>query len=140
MVLTDLHGERHMTPLFNLLAFARVDVVGSESPLRTCPAARRRRPVGGCETFTIDCDGMGSIPAIPEARNVLLLLCHCHERFNEASLPGLPVRNPSRGLPPSPAPVAHWQSMILSTQVAGPGLGPAACWGSPASLRPRKGQ
>ena len=31
-----------------------------------------------------DCDGMGSIPAIPNARNVPLLLCH--ERFNEASL------------------------------------------------------
>jgi hypothetical protein len=34
---------------------------------------------------TLDCDGMGSIPAIPEAQNVPLLLCH--ERFNEASLP-----------------------------------------------------
>ena len=30
-------------------------------------------------------DGMGSIPAIPHARNVPLLLCN--ERFNEASLP-----------------------------------------------------
>jgi hypothetical protein len=29
---------------------------------------------------------MGSIPASPDARNVPLLLCH--ERFNEASLPG----------------------------------------------------
>jgi hypothetical protein len=28
---------------------------------------------------------MGSIPAIPEARNVPVVLCH--ERFNEASLP-----------------------------------------------------
>ena len=33
----------------------------------------------------LDCDGMVSIPAIPEARTVPLL--HCHERFNEASVP-----------------------------------------------------
>ncbi len=46
----------------------------------------------------------------------------------------------SEDLPSSPAHVAHWQSMILSTQAAGPGLGPAACWGSPASLQLRKGQ
>ena len=32
-----------------------------------------------------DSDGMGSIPASPNARNVPLLLCQ--ERFNEASLP-----------------------------------------------------
>ncbi len=31
-----------------------------------------------------DLDGMGSIPASPDARNVPLLLCQ--ERFNEASL------------------------------------------------------
>jgi hypothetical protein len=37
---------------------------------------------------TLDCDGMGSIPAIPEARSVPLLLCH--ERFNEAGLPTVP--------------------------------------------------
>ena len=34
-----------------------------------------------------DSDGMGTIPAIPYARNVPLLLCH--ELFNEASLPVL---------------------------------------------------
>ena len=34
---------------------------------------------------TLDSDGMGSIPAIPDAQNVPLLLCH--ERFNEACLP-----------------------------------------------------
>ncbi len=39
----------------------------------------------GVQSF--DSDGMGSIPAIPDARNVPLLLCH--ERFNEASLPGV---------------------------------------------------
>jgi hypothetical protein len=34
-----------------------------------------------------DSDSMGSIPAIPDAQNVPLLLCRvCHERFNEASL------------------------------------------------------
>jgi hypothetical protein len=33
----------------------------------------------------LDCDGMVSIPAIPDARTVPLLLCH--ERFNEASVP-----------------------------------------------------
>ncbi len=35
----------------------------------------------------LDCDSicMGSIPAVPDARNVPLLLCH--ERYNEASLP-----------------------------------------------------
>ncbi len=32
-----------------------------------------------------DLDGVGSIPAIPNARYVPSLLCH--ERFNEASLP-----------------------------------------------------
>ncbi len=32
-------------------------------------------------------DGMGSIPASPNALNVPLLLCQ--ERFNEASLPGV---------------------------------------------------
>ncbi len=32
-----------------------------------------------------DSDGMGSIPAIPDAQNVPLLLCH--ELFNVASLP-----------------------------------------------------
>ena len=37
---------------------------------------------------TLVCDSMGSIPAIPEAQNVPLLLCH--ERINEASLPALP--------------------------------------------------
>ena len=46
----------------------------------------RRYPV----RVTIDCDGMGSIPATPEARNVPLL--PCHERFNEASLPVLSVK------------------------------------------------
>ncbi len=40
---------------------------------------RKRCPV------TLDCDGMGSIPAFPETLNVPLLLCH--ELFNEASLP-----------------------------------------------------
>ena len=34
-----------------------------------------------------DSDGMGSIPAILDARNVPLLLCH--KRFNEASLPAV---------------------------------------------------
>ena len=34
-----------------------------------------------------DSDDMGSIPAIPDARKVPLLLCR--ERFNEASLAGL---------------------------------------------------
>ncbi len=38
---------------------------------------RKRCPV------TLDCDGMDSIPAIPEARNVPLLLCH------EAGMSGL---------------------------------------------------
>ncbi len=33
-----------------------------------------------------DSDGMGSIPASPDALSVPLLLCQ--ERFNEASLPG----------------------------------------------------
>ena len=34
-----------------------------------------------------DLDGVGSIPAIPNARYVPSLLCH--ERFNEASLPDI---------------------------------------------------
>ncbi len=34
-----------------------------------------------------DSDGMGSIAASPDARNVPLLLCQ--ERFNEASLPDM---------------------------------------------------
>ncbi len=37
------------------------------------------------ESSHSDSDGMGSIPAIPDARNLPLLLCH--EWFNEASLP-----------------------------------------------------
>ncbi len=38
---------------------------------------RKRYPV------TLDCGGMGSIPAMHEALNVPLLLCH--KRFNEAT-------------------------------------------------------
>ncbi len=49
-------------------------------PLSVVGLRQKRYPV------TLDCDGMGSIPAIPEARYVPLLLCH--ERINEASLPG----------------------------------------------------
>jgi len=46
-----------------------------------------RRGESGVQSL-FDLDGMGSIPAIPDARNVPLLLCH--ERFNEAtSLPSV---------------------------------------------------
>ncbi len=41
----------------------------------------RRKP----DPVTCDSNGVGSIPAIPNAQNVLSVLCH--ERFNEASLP-----------------------------------------------------
>ena len=50
------------------------------------------RPLGqvikgeSCVQSYSDLDGVGSIPAIPNARYVHSLLCH--ERFNEASLPG----------------------------------------------------
>ena len=47
-----------------------------------------RRGESGVQSFDLE-DGMGSIPAIPDARNVPLLLCH--ERFNEATS-CLPVR------------------------------------------------
>ncbi len=48
-------------------------------PLSVVGLRRKQCPV------TLGCDGMGSIPAVPEARNVPLLLFH--ERSNEASLP-----------------------------------------------------
>jgi hypothetical protein len=40
-----------------------------------------------------DSDGMGSIPASHDARNVPLLLCQ--ERCNEASLPGSEINAPN---------------------------------------------
>ncbi len=50
-----------------------------DRPLSVVGLRRKRCPV------TLDCDGMVSIPASPDARNVPLLICR--ERFYEASLP-----------------------------------------------------
>ncbi len=50
-----------------------------DHPLSVVGLRRNQCPV------TLDCDGIGSIPAILKARNVPLLLCH--ELLNEASLP-----------------------------------------------------
>jgi hypothetical protein len=55
------------------------DIMKSNCPLSVVGLRRKRCPV------TLDCDGMGSIPAIPKARTVPLLLCH--ELFKKASLP-----------------------------------------------------
>ena len=49
-----------------------LSIVGIRQTWKQCPV-------------TLDCDGMGSIPAIPKTWNMPLLLCH--ELFNEASLP-----------------------------------------------------
>ncbi len=51
----------------------------------------RKAKAGSRQFSHSDLDGMGSTPAIPDARNVPFLLWH--ERLNEASLP---VRNTSR--------------------------------------------
>ncbi len=52
------------------------------------PVFRRRKPAfvtHDNKASLCACDGMVSIPAIPYAQNVPLLLCH--ERFNEISSP-----------------------------------------------------
>ncbi len=57
-----------------------------DQPAATCRAARAHNPQsnGKAASSHSDSDGMGSIPASPDARNVPLLLCQ--ERFNDASL------------------------------------------------------
>ena len=140
---------------FQSSGIARVPVTESEAPLRTCSAvARRRRPRGRAgakrekqrqpERQAV---AGSSFPLLSTCRVPISWSCAQLRTCSAADRPGRRRLEPistvwpaSEDPPPSPAPVAHWQSMILSTQAAGPGLGPAACWGSPASLQLRKVQ
>ncbi len=65
------HAERARPPSFIVCVCRRTTLLAQLAKAKTRSSPKP------------DSDGMGSIPAIPDARNVPLLFCH--ERFNEAN-------------------------------------------------------